>query len=66
MPGMAAKVVITERQRRLWFPDEPGRAPTVLRAPHDGVLAVIRAIPVTEAGDSAFVLGQPIEANALQ
>jgi N-alpha-acetyl-L-2,4-diaminobutyrate deacetylase len=51
---------------RLWFPDEPGRAPTVLRAPQNGVLAVIRALPVTEAGDSVFVLGQPIEANALQ
>jgi N-alpha-acetyl-L-2,4-diaminobutyrate deacetylase len=50
---------------RLWFPDRIDRAPTVLRAPLDGVLAVIRAIPVTEAGDSVFVLGQPIEASAL-
>jgi len=37
-----------------------------LRAPLDGVLAVIRAIPVAEAGDSVFVLGQPIEASALR
>jgi N2-acetyl-L-2,4-diaminobutanoate deacetylase len=50
---------------RLWFPDRIDRAPAVLRAKLDGVLAVIRAIPVTEAGDSVFVLGQPIEASAL-
>ncbi len=50
---------------RLWFPDEPGREPTLLRAPLDGVLAVIRAVPITEAGDSVFVVGQPIEASAL-
>ncbi len=50
---------------RLWFPERIDRAPTVLRAPLDGVLAVIRAIPVTEAGDSVFVTGQPIEASAL-
>jgi hypothetical protein len=37
----------------------------VLRAPLDGVVAVVRAIPVTEAGDSVFVTGQPIEAAAL-
>ena len=30
---------------RLWFPDTPGRPPEVLRAPLDGVLAVIRSIP---------------------
>jgi N-alpha-acetyl-L-2,4-diaminobutyrate deacetylase len=50
---------------RLWFPDRLDRAPELLRAPHDGVVAVVRAIPVTEAGDSVFVLGQPIEASAL-
>jgi N-alpha-acetyl-L-2,4-diaminobutyrate deacetylase len=50
---------------RLWFPDQIDREPTVLRAPLDGVLAVIRSIPATEAGDSVFVLGQPIEASAL-
>jgi N-alpha-acetyl-L-2,4-diaminobutyrate deacetylase len=50
---------------RMWFPDRLDRAPTVLRAPLDGVLAVVRAIPVTEAGDSVFVLGQPIEPSAL-
>ena len=36
-----------------------------MRAPLDGVLAVTRAIPVTEAGDSVFVTGQPIEPAAL-
>jgi predicted deacylase len=51
---------------RLWFPDTPSRPPNVLRSPRDGVLAVIRAIPVAEAGDSVFVLGQPIEAAALR
>jgi predicted deacylase len=46
---------------RLWFPDRPDREPAVLRAPLDGVLAVIRAIPSTRAGDGAFTLGQPID-----
>jgi N-alpha-acetyl-L-2,4-diaminobutyrate deacetylase len=50
---------------RLWFPDRIDREPTILRAPLDGVVAVVRAIPVTEAGDSVFVTGQPIEAAAL-
>jgi N-alpha-acetyl-L-2,4-diaminobutyrate deacetylase len=50
---------------RLWFPDRIDREPTILRAPLDGVLAVIRAIPATEAGDSVFVTGQPIDAAAL-
>ena len=50
---------------RLWFSDRPERRPEVLRAPLDGVLAVIRAIPAIEAGDGAFTLGQPIEADAL-
>jgi hypothetical protein len=31
----------------------------------DGVLACIRAIPVTDAGDSVFVTGQPIAAADL-
>ncbi|CAB4705367.1 MAG: hypothetical protein F2663_08040 [Actinobacteria bacterium] len=46
---------------RLWFPDTPGRSPNVMRAPRDGVVVVTRAIPVAEAGDSVFVLGQPID-----
>ena len=46
---------------RLWFPDTPGRPPEVLRAPLDGVLAVIRSIPATEAGDGLFTTGQPID-----
>jgi predicted deacylase len=50
---------------RLWFPDRLDRAPTILRAPLDGVVAVIRAIPATEAGDSVFVTGQPIDAAEL-
>jgi N-alpha-acetyl-L-2,4-diaminobutyrate deacetylase len=50
---------------RLWFPDELDRPPTALRAPLDGMLACIRALPVTEAGDAAFTTGQPIEAAAL-
>jgi len=50
---------------RLWFPDTPSRSPEFLRAPRDGVVAVVRAIPVAEAGDSVFVLGQPIPASAL-
>ena len=50
---------------RLWFPNTPGRAPTVLAAPLDGVLACIRAIPATEAGDGVFTLGQPISPDEL-
>ena len=50
---------------RLWFPNTPGRAPTVLTAPLDGVLACIRAIPATEAGDGVFTLGQPIDPQEL-
>ena len=50
---------------RLWFPDTPGRPPQMLRAPLDGVLAVIRAIPATEAGDGVFTTGQPIAAAEL-
>ena len=50
---------------RLWFPDTPSRPPEVVTAPLDGMLAVIRAIPATQPGDSAFTIGQPIEASAL-
>jgi N-alpha-acetyl-L-2,4-diaminobutyrate deacetylase len=62
-PG--AEVKAGDPVGRLWFPDRLDRAPELLRAPLDGVVAVVRAIPVTEAGDSVFVLGQPIEASAL-
>ena len=51
---------------RLWFPDELDRAPISLPAPHAGVVVSVRAIPVTEAGDGVFALGQPIEADALR
>ena len=47
---------------RLWFLDQLDREPRPLVAPLDGVVAVIRAIPGTEAGDSVFVIGQPIDA----
>jgi N-alpha-acetyl-L-2,4-diaminobutyrate deacetylase len=50
---------------RLWFPERPDRAPRVFTAPLDGVLTVVRAMTPTLAGDSVFVLGQPIEAAAL-
>jgi predicted deacylase len=62
-PG--AEVKAGDPVGRLWFPDRIDRAPAILRAPLDGVVAVVRAIPVTEAGDSVFVTGQPIEASAL-
>jgi N-alpha-acetyl-L-2,4-diaminobutyrate deacetylase len=62
-PG--AEVKAADPVGRLWFPDRIDRKPTILRAPLDGVVAVVRAIPVTEAGDSVFVTGQPIEASAL-
>jgi len=50
---------------RLWFPEQLGRDPEVLRAPLDGIVACVRAIPIAEPGDNVFVLGQPIEADAL-
>ena len=50
---------------RLWFPDTPSRPPDVITAPLDGMLAVIRAIPPTQPGDSVFTIGQPIESSAL-
>ena len=62
-PGDAVKA--GDPVGRLWFPDRIDRAPTVLRAPLDGVVAVVRAIPVTEAGDNVFVTGQPIDAADL-
>ena len=62
-PGEAVRA--GDRVARLWFPDRPARAPEVLRAPLDGVLACIRAIPATEAGDGAFTLGQPIGTEEL-
>ncbi len=50
---------------RLWFPDTPDRPPVIHEAPLDGVVACIRAIPVVEAGDGIFTLGQPIAAEDL-
>lgn len=50
---------------RLWFPERPKRGPQIYTAPLDGVLTVARATTPTRAGDSVFVLGQPIEATAL-
>jgi N-alpha-acetyl-L-2,4-diaminobutyrate deacetylase len=62
-PG--AEVKAGDPVGRLWFPDRLDRSPELLRAPLDGVVAVVRAIPVTEAGDSVFVTGQPIAAADL-
>ena len=50
---------------RLWFVDRPDRPPELIRAPMDGVVAVTKAIPVTEQGDCVFVLGVPIDRSAL-
>jgi predicted deacylase len=50
---------------RLWFIDRPDRPPIEIRAPLGGHVAVTKAIPVTEQGDSLFVLGQPIDRNSL-
>ena len=46
---------------RLWFSDRPDRPPERILAPLDGVVAVTKAIPVTEQGDCVFVLGVPID-----
>ncbi len=45
---------------RLWFPERPDRSPRIFTAPLDGTVAVVRATTPTLAGDSIFVLGQPI------
>ena len=50
---------------RLWFSDRPDRPPEPILAPMDGVVAVTKAIPVTEQGDCVFVLGVPIDRSEL-
>lgn len=50
---------------RLWFMDHPSRPPEMLRSPVDGYVVVTRAIPITEQGDSVFVVGTPIDRDAL-
>lgn len=50
---------------RMWFPDDPSRGPRTYHAPLDGILTVVRAWTPTLAGDSLFVLGQPIEPKEL-
>ncbi len=49
----------------LHFLERPDREPTVITAPRAGIVAVLRAIPMTEQGDNVVVIGQPIEASAL-
>ncbi|TXG87168.1 MAG: hypothetical protein E6R14_01820 [Thermomicrobiales bacterium] len=51
---------------RLWFPEQPERGARVFTAPVDGILVVARATTPTLAGDSIFVLGQPIDADSLR
>jgi N-alpha-acetyl-L-2,4-diaminobutyrate deacetylase len=51
---------------RLWFPEKPERGPRIFTAPRDGILVVMRAMTPTLAGDSVFVTGQPIEADAIR
>jgi N-alpha-acetyl-L-2,4-diaminobutyrate deacetylase len=50
---------------RLWFTERPDRAPEVIPAPLDGVVAMTKAIPVTEQGDCVFVIGVPIDRSEL-
>jgi predicted deacylase len=50
---------------RLWFIDRPDRPAEPILAPMDGVVAVTKAIPVTEQGDCVFVLGVPIDRTDL-
>jgi predicted deacylase len=50
---------------RLWFPDQLDRDPALLVAPRDGIVASVRAVPVTDAGNSVFTIGQPIAKEAL-
>lgn len=62
-PGDA--VVAGDPVGRLWFPDKASRSPRTFTAPRDGVLVVARSMTPTLAGDSVFVLGQPIESSAI-
>jgi N-alpha-acetyl-L-2,4-diaminobutyrate deacetylase len=50
---------------RLWSIERPERSPELLTAPVDGVLVTVRAITVTEQGDSVFTLGQVIDKSEL-
>ncbi len=50
---------------RLWFIDRPDRPAELLLSPVDGFVVVTKAIPVTEQGDSVFVVGTPIDRAAL-
>ena len=45
--------------------DRPARPAEAILAPLDGVVAVTKAIPVTEQGDCVFVLGVPIDRSEL-
>jgi N-alpha-acetyl-L-2,4-diaminobutyrate deacetylase len=50
---------------RLWFIDRPDRPAELLLSPCDGYVVVTKAIPVTEQGDSVFVVGTPIDRSEL-
>jgi predicted deacylase len=50
---------------RLWFIDRPDRPPELLHSPCDGYVVVTKAIPVTEQGDSVFVVGTRIDRSDL-
>ena len=50
---------------RLWFIDRPDRPPELLGSPVDGIVVSTKAIPVTEQGDCVFVVGTPIDREAL-
>ena len=62
-PGDAVRA--GEPVGRLWFIDRPDRPAEPILAPMDGVVAVTKAIPVTEQGDCVFVLGVPIDRTDL-
>src|SRR3954452_6440377 len=47
---------------RLHFVERPEREPEEVTAPLGGVVACVRAIPITRQGDNVVVLGQPIDA----
>jgi predicted deacylase len=50
---------------RLWPIERPAQAPQLLTSPVDGVVVTVRAITVTEQGDSVFALGQTIDKSEL-
>jgi N-alpha-acetyl-L-2,4-diaminobutyrate deacetylase len=51
---------------RLHFVERPEREPEVVVAPRAGIVACVRAIPMTRQGDNVVVVGQPRDRSTLE